>query len=89
MCDFENLAVMIGRSQYQRDESEMIIKVSLDGRNHETLIDHSSNDNSNSSEKEVRVYTMNVQSTSEIGSNSNLNHLTGEVERRIRQENNC
>ena len=85
----ENMDVMIGSSLYEREGSEFGNSVRRpESRSNDTLVDHNSNNHSNSRENEIRAFAGNGQISEEISANNEMNRLTGKLNQRIAQEIN-
>ena len=77
------------QNHYENEESDFHdLPGRPDCQRCEILTECNSHSNSNSRENEIRRIDGNVHSTIEIGSNNNLNHLTGEINKRTAQEMN-
>ena len=84
ISDIENIDLMIGEDHYVGGDFKFgDFARRPESPNYETLVDHNSNSDSTSRENKIRRLAENGRLTSEISSDSNLNHQSGEITRRI------
>ena len=78
-CDQENIDVIIGRDQHEKEDSEFEVSTRrAESPNCESLLNHNLNSNSHSKEYEIRRFAENGQLASDISLDNNLDHLSRE-----------
>ena len=84
LSDIENVDVMLGGNQLERDESETSnYGRRLQSPSYGTLLNQNSNSHPNSHETEIKTYAQNGQNSREVDSSSDCNRLSGGLNQRI------